>query len=529
MSVTAASTCSRFGSDVPLFCNNSACLASAWAGCVSAISCVLEAGALTPTLPLLPRDPISMVFPPNRTRREKSHPFPRRSYRQLTLAQQAEDRLRQLVGLGQHRSTRLLHDLVLGQVGRFRSVVGIHDTTAGSRGVLSNVLQVADGRLEAVLHGTEVGTSAVYRGDGIVKGLDGQLSVTGSQDIQSIDGMRTSTSLNHILRISRICRIAIKTKQRQPFRVNPRFRISITGIVLRVRYSTIFYSEILKRGQIDTYSTILSDNLGRSHASTSVIDLVNNFVNTITSFEIDFSTIQLDGRAPCQLALGVKLNSICIKASIIIRNSHLFTLSQRQGRSTTQPFGTHIANTEGQSFTSIGTDLEAFSLNRAIQQVLATEGSFLGDTSQLTGQVGELLVQRLTFFSRVGTVGGLQSQVTHTLHDFSRFLQSTFSSLSDGDTIVGVLDRHVQTIDLAGQTVGNLQTRRVILRAVDARTRRQTLQRGGQSVGRTTQVALSVQGSNVAVYCQGHGSSPFDQIDVCLSLRLMGQDSPRHP
>src|SRR5690606_16132156 len=172
-----------------LFCNNSACLASAWAGRVSAISCVLEAGALTPTLPLLPRDPISMVFPPNRTRREKSHPFPRQSYRQLTLAQQAEDCLRQLIGLSQHRSTCLLHDLVLGQVGRLGCVVGIHDATASVGGVLSNVLQVADGRLEPVLHGTEVGAGAVYRGDGVVEGLDGQLGVFDGEDIQTIDGM----------------------------------------------------------------------------------------------------------------------------------------------------------------------------------------------------------------------------------------------------------------------------------------------------------------------------------------------------
>src|SRR5690554_1832729 len=188
MSVTAASTCSRFGSDVPLFCNNSASLASAWAGCVSAISCVLEAGALTPTLPLLPRDPISMVFPPNRTRREKSHLFPRQSYRQLTLAQQAEDRLRQLVGLGQHRSTSLLHDLVLGQVGRLGCVVGVHDATAGCGGVLSNVLQIADGRLEAVLRGTQLSALAINILDGCIDDIDSFLSSLGSGEVDVFNG-----------------------------------------------------------------------------------------------------------------------------------------------------------------------------------------------------------------------------------------------------------------------------------------------------------------------------------------------------
>src|SRR5690606_4057781 len=117
----------------------------------------------------------------------------------------------------------------------------------------------------------------------------------------------------------------------------------------------------------------------------------------------------------------------------------------------------------------------------------------------------ELLVQSLTLFSRVGTVGSLQSQITHTLHDVGGFLKSTFSGLRHGDTVVGVLHGNVQTIDLAGQTVGDLQAGGVVLGAVDLGAGSQALQGGGQGVGRTTQVALSVQGSNVAVYCQGHG------------------------
>src|SRR5690554_731868 len=362
MSVTAASTCSRFGSDVPLFCNNSACLASAWAGCVSAISCVLEAGALTPTLPLLPRDPISMVFPPNRTRREKSHPFPRRSYRQLTLAQQAEDRLRQLVGLGQHRSTRLLHDLVLGQVGRFRSVVGIHDTTAGSRGVLSNVLQVADGRLEAVLHGTEVRSGAVYRGDGIVEGLDGQLSVPGSQDVQAVDSM-VGTFCHPIgIRLP-----AIETKNLETCRI------------------TIFNCEILKGGQNNTITVFI---LRSSHACTGVIDLIYNLVEGVSFLKADDSAIQLDAytitSGSNQLAHSVK--TIRGNSAIIFHVRHCCSTSLKlsQSRLTAQPFGTHITNTERQGFTRIGTNLEALAFKGAIQQVLATKCSGLRNPSKFT-------------------------------------------------------------------------------------------------------------------------------------------------
>src|SRR5690554_4587537 len=74
----------------------------------------------------------------------------------LSLAQQAQDRLRQLVGLGQHGSTGLLHDLVLGQLGRLCRVVCVHDTAAGSRHVLGNILQVTDGGLKAVLYRPDV-------------------------------------------------------------------------------------------------------------------------------------------------------------------------------------------------------------------------------------------------------------------------------------------------------------------------------------------------------------------------------------
>ena len=54
------------------------------------------------------------------------------AYRPLAVsAQQTQYCLRQLVGLGQHRGTGLLHDLVLGQIGSFYGVVGVHDAAAG--------------------------------------------------------------------------------------------------------------------------------------------------------------------------------------------------------------------------------------------------------------------------------------------------------------------------------------------------------------------------------------------------------------
>src|SRR5690554_2528577 len=172
---------------------------------------------------------------------------------------------------------------------------------------------------------------------------------------------------------------------------------------------------------------------------------------------------------------------------------------------TTQRRSTHIAQTKGHSLVGVGADLEAGIAHGAVQQLLATEGGGFSNTGQLTGQRGELLVQRGALGLAVGTVGRLQSQVTHTLHDVGGFLHRTFSGLGDGDTVVGVLDGNVQTIDLAGQTVGDLQAGGVVLGAVDLGAGSQALQGGGQVAGRSTQVTLGVQRSNVAVYCKGHG------------------------
>ena len=46
------------------------------------------------------------------------------------LLEQGQHRLGLLVGLGQHGSSRLLDDLVLGQLARSRSVVRVHDGAA---------------------------------------------------------------------------------------------------------------------------------------------------------------------------------------------------------------------------------------------------------------------------------------------------------------------------------------------------------------------------------------------------------------
>src|SRR5690606_5122395 len=90
--------------------------------------------------------------------------------------------------------------------GRLGCVVGVHDATAGGRGVFSNVLQVADGRLEAVLHGTQLGALAVDLGDGAVQYLDCLLSAFSSGNVQVGYGGR----LNY--RVVRCCITGVDTQ-----------------------------------------------------------------------------------------------------------------------------------------------------------------------------------------------------------------------------------------------------------------------------------------------------------------------------
>ncbi|MNN27559.1 hypothetical protein D3C81_1410980 [compost metagenome] len=73
------------------------------------------------------------------------------------------------------------------------------------------------------------------------------------------------------------------------------------------------------------------------------------------------------------------------------------------------------------------------------------------------------------------------------------FIHGPFGSLGDGDPVVGVAVALIQTIDLGGQAVGDLQTRRIVLGAVDTQAGCQTGVRGIQRFVGVHQVTLGVQ------------------------------------
>src|SRR5690606_34151403 len=95
--------------------------------------------------------------------------------------------------------------------------------------------------------------------------------------------------------------------------------------------------------------------------------------------------------------------------------------------------------------------------------------------------------------TRVGAVLSLNSQLTDTLQVVVDFVQRTFSSLSNGDTVVSVTRSLSQAFDVRSETVRNRLTSSIVFSAVDAQTRGQTLDSRAQSRLRFVQVVLSGQ------------------------------------
>ncbi|MNR13809.1 hypothetical protein D3C85_1302380 [compost metagenome] len=84
-------------------------------------------------------------------------------------------------------------------------------------------------------------------------------------------------------------------------------------------------------------------------------------------------------------------------------------------------------------------------------------------------------------------------QSTHPLQHGGHFIHGAFRSLGNGDAVVGVAVALIQAVDLGGQTVGDLQTRRIVLGAVDAQAGGQTSVGGIQRFGAVHHVTLSVE------------------------------------
>lgn len=117
----------------------------------------------------------------------ESESFPGPTPYTTRLPQQREHVLLRLVGLRQHRDTGLLQDLRLAQIRRFLGEVGVLDPRAGAGDVVRHVLQVADGRVEAVLHRAQVTPQVVDEGQGVVDHADGLVGAVLGLDVDGAD------------------------------------------------------------------------------------------------------------------------------------------------------------------------------------------------------------------------------------------------------------------------------------------------------------------------------------------------------
>ena len=87
------------------------------------------------------------------------------------LAQQLENALRNLVGLGQHGLGGLHQDVVLGVAHHFLGDVGVADGGLGVLDVLGHHGQVVGGVLQTVLGGAQVAADAGHIVNGVADGL----------------------------------------------------------------------------------------------------------------------------------------------------------------------------------------------------------------------------------------------------------------------------------------------------------------------------------------------------------------------
>lgn len=131
------------------------------------------------------------------------------------------------------------------------------------------------------------------------------------------------------------------------------------------------------------------------------------------------------------------------------------------------------------SFTVVGANLDGQGVVLR-QDFHAVELSVAGYTVDFVQALGDFSLDGVEVRLGVGAVSRLNRQFTHTLQVVVDFVQRAFSGLRNGDTVVSVTGSLSQTFDVRGETVSNRLTCRIVFRAVDTQTRRQTLDSGTQ-------------------------------------------------
>jgi len=129
----------------------------------------------------------------------------------------------------------------------------------------------------------------------------------------------------------------------------------------------------------------------------------------------------------------------------------------------------------------------------------AVELGLLGNAVDFVQALGNFSLDRIQIAGRVRAVGGLHRQFTNALQVVVDFGQGAFGRLGDRDAVVGVAGSLRQALDVGREAVGDGLASCVVLGAVDAHARRQSLDRRVQRRLRLVQVVLREQRETVGV------------------------------
>ena len=128
------------------------------------------------------------------------------------------------------------------------------------------------------------------------------------------------------------------------------------------------------------------------------------------------------------------------------------------------------------------------------QNLFAAEGGVLGNSVNFGAELGNLLLNGGTVGGRIGAVSRLKCQGADPLVHGGHFVESSFCSLGEGNTVLSIAITLIKTVNLGCQTVGNLETGCIVLGTVDAETGGQTLVGGVQGICGICHHALGIQG-----------------------------------
>src|SRR6185369_11406945 len=170
--------------------------------------------------------------------------------------------------------------------------------------------------------------------------------------------------------------------------------------------------------------------------------------------------------------------------------------------------------------TDVRADLEGRRAERAVENLLAVERRLRADALDFRKTLLNFLVEGRAIRRAVARVRGLDRDLADALEVVRELAERALRRLGQRDTVARVADRLIQAVDLRREPVADREAGRVVLRAVDAQARRQTLQRGRKCRLRGRQIALRVDRQHVGVDNLSHGR--------CL-LKWLKPDGPHWP